>query len=473
MFRSRAFCAFVLVLCFGILFAGCKGPEDVPNDEFVFTEQDVARFRELAQDAEAEATGSGVTATQTTGSGEDVLTPLPTASGGSMDTLQVPDLDLSMVASFDALRTSPTIDGGNIYRVTNEFVNVRSEPKLSAALVERIERGAAVDVMEFVNAGWAKVKTASGKEGFVSKQYIAKLTSAEKLADEKMKFQGLYFVNFAFVNIRKEANQNSEKLGEIPGQTIIRPQSMEGQWAKVSFEGKDGFVSTTYLAPFMPVFNVRQETYQLPIIQYQAGQEGMLTLMKQHVARLKQDGAVFTTLRSFQDLLVNQEQRDARLAPKSIVVAITGITGKNVKEVSAALQDAGITATLFIETKQLGIAGITEKTVSTLIANGYDVESAGHTGDDLRSLTNAQVELELKQSRKMLEQFTHRPIISVAYPQGGANDRVMELAADSGYLFGVTSASDRTFGRSQLLNLPSFVIFPSTTDDEVARLIAQ
>jgi len=177
------------------------------------------------------------------------------------------------------------------------------------------------------------------------------------------------------------------------------------------------------------------------------------------------------TLRDFHDFLLRQEQQDARLQGNRVLLGITGVTASNVREASDALAQNNVPATLFIETRYLGLKGITEKMLLTLSANGFDIESAGHTGDDLRALTNAQVELELKQSRQLLENYTHKRVIAIAYPQGGVNDRVMQLAMEVGYLLGITSAPERTFTRDQLLRLPSFLIFPSMTGDEVMKMV--
>ena len=114
---------------------------------------------------------------------------------------------------------------------------------------------------------------------------------------------------------------------------------------------------------------------------------------------------------------------------------------------------------------------MTQKTVMTLIANGLDIESGGHTGEDLRSQTNAQVDLELRQSRKLLEDYAGRSVMVIGYPQGGVNDRVMKAAADAGYLLGIGIAPDRTFQRDQLLRLPSFLVSPKATDQEVLAMI--
>jgi peptidoglycan/xylan/chitin deacetylase (PgdA/CDA1 family) len=147
------------------------------------------------------------------------------------------------------------------------------------------------------------------------------------------------------------------------------------------------------------------------------------------------------------------------------------VNADNVKQVSDALTTANIPATLFVYTKDVGLNGITEKMLLTLMANGFDVQSAGHTGDDLRALTNAQVGLELKQSREILEQITHKTVYAVLYPQGGTNDRVMQLAAEAGYLFGISNTPDREFTRDEFLRLPSFAIFPTATADDVVRMV--
>lgn len=468
------FSVFLLIACFGLLF-GCKGPGDV-EEEYVFTEQDVARYRELAQQAEESARGA-VTGTGGTTEGTDLTQgERPylegvSGSGTSSPAAGIPVLDLSLLPTYRAIRAGGANVQGNIFRVTNDFLNVRATASAGGANVTRLTRGDLVEVLEFVNAGWAKVKTVSGgKEGFVASQYIARITSDDKLAEEKKKYEGQYYVNFRFVNVRSAPEQGSAKLGEIPSQAIVKPVSIQGAWAKVPFQGKEGYVSTQYLSPFLPRFLVRQERYTLPVLHYRLGQTGVAEAIVAHVAALRQDGYTIWTMRDFHDFLLRQEQQDVRLPAKVAALTLSGLTPQNVRETTDMLTQNGIKATLFLETRFLGLTGITEKTVLTLGANGFDLESAGHTGDDLRALTNAQVELELKQSRQLLEGFTHKRVVAISYPQGGTNDRVMQIAMEAGYLLGVSGTPDRSFTRDQLLRLPSFLIFPSMTADEVMRM---
>lgn len=464
--------AFLLLACFGILFAGCGSD---PVDEFVISEDDAEQFKEMALDAEQDYL-SGTVINVNDGSGDT----LPAGSGSftagsTTHASGSPVIDLSQVGAYNALRATGGNSAGNVYTVTSEFVNLRAKPQQNAENLARVNQGEAVEVLEFTDAAWAKVKVASvGKEGYVSTRMIGKLTTDDKLAEEKAKFDGMFFVNYAFVNVRAEANQKSAKLGEIPGQSIIKPISRDATWTKVLFQGKEGYVSSAYLSPFLPAFIVRQESYTMPILHYKLGQQGLIEAMEQHLARLRRDGAVFQTASSFRDILLRQQgDSSVRLPANSVLIAITGVTPENIRTASDALGRAGVRATFFIETKQLGITGITEKQVLTLLANGHDVQSGMHTGDDLRALTNAQVELELRQSRKLLEDMTRRSVFAAAYPQGGVNDRVMQVAADAGYLFGIGSGAEKTFNRSQLLKLPSLQIFPTMTADEVAATVKQ
>lgn len=455
------FVAFLLVASFGILFVGCKGPEDVAEDQdFVFTQENIDEAHQLAEDASSgTSTGSGTT---------PYLEGL--TESGSTDTAV---LDLSMVSTYNSIRAGEGAQGKNVYRVTNEFLNVRDKTSTTAGNLARLNYGDSVEVLAFPNAGWAQVKTAAGLTGYVSLRYIAKMTSDEHLASEKQAFDGQYYVSYGFVNMRKEPNQSSEKLGEIPGQTIIKPLGIANGWANVSFDGKVGYVAMSYLTPFLPNFIVRQNQYTLPVLHYRltSGQEAeILKALGEHVAALKAAGKTFTTFARFHDQLLEQQRRDIRIGDKDVIVAISGITPENVRALSDALIAANIDATFFIQTRNIGLSGITQKTLLNLMANGFDIQPGTHTGDDLRALTNAQVELELRQSRKIIEDLTNKDVIALAYPAGGSNDRVMELASQAGYLLGLGSGSNKSFTREQLLNIPGIDIFPNMTAEEVVTL---
>lgn len=460
------FTIFFLVVSFGILFAGCtKAEPDKSFDEFTFSDADLQRVQQLAiSSAGATASGasSGTPAVLSVGqgTGTTVLTETVTVT---------PDIEKQRL--YDSVRMGIADQGGNIYRVSNPFLNVRQGTDVSSPQVERLNEGEIITVLDIPSAQWAKVRLPDGKEGYVAFRYIAKVTTEQRLAAEKKQFEGKYFVDFAFLNMRKDPSTQSEKIGELPGQAIVKPLSMNGEWARVTYGGKEGYVSSQYLKPFQPVFLVRQEGYVLPILHYQADDGPSVASLPKHVAALKAAGKKITTLRALYDVVLAQETRDARLNPNTVVLLVDGVSARSIRQVSDVLQGAGVSATLFLETKDIGLSGITEKMVLNLLANGNDLQSGGHTGDDLRSLTDSQLMLELGQSKKLLEDLTKKEVYAVAYPRGGVNDRIMKQAAELGYLFGISQSPDQKFSRSQFLRLPSLLVAGGMFPEDVVKMV--
>lgn len=457
--------AFLLIACFGLLFVtGCSNERSAESaqkmEDDTFTAEDLERLRALSR---PEGESGGTLEGGIEGAPPIVEGMLRTATGAERASV----VDPALRKRYDAIRSSAAAQG-NLYRVTNDFLNVRASPGVNAPSVGRFTQGDMLTGVEFINGTWAKVQMPGGQTGYVAGRYISKLVSEERLKEEQKAFEGLSFVNFAFLNVRAAPDSGSEKIGELPSQAFVRPLAIDRDWARVGFENKEGYVSIQFLSPFRPNFLVRQDRYQLPILHYAVDQEGVLAALPQHLARLRQDGVKVLTVRDLATTVLTQEVRDVRLPPRSAVIAITGLTAENVRAVSEAL--AGVPATLFIQTDTVGIAGISEKMLLTMQANGFDIQSAGHTGDDLRTLTVPQTQLELEQSRTLLEDMTKKTVFAVAYPQGGANDRVLGQAADAGYLFGIGSAPDKNFSREQFLRLPSFTITPGMTGEDVVEL---
>lgn len=458
----RPFVVFLLVASFGILFAGCGGTEtsEIPQSEsFTFTAEDLARMKELMGQQPMIGGGSG--------SDLPYIVPLPEEADPAEE---IPVLDVRTQAKYAAVRSGGSEEGKDTYRVTNQFLNVRSAPKVTAEQTGRLEQGSTADVIEFTDAAWAKIAMSGGTEGYVSSRYISKVITEDQLAAEKKKYEGLYFVDFGFLNVRKAPDGDSDKIGELPGQAFVRPLSMDDVWARIPFAEGNGYVSTQYLTPFLPNFLVRQNAFTMPIVHYRLAEKGVLDRLPQHIASLQKEGYIFTTVRRFAEDLLAQQERDVRIAPKTVIIAISDITSDTIKEVSDVLRVSGIPATLFIRTEEVG-GSISEQNMLTLMANGFDLQSSGHTGDDLRSLTNSQVELELMQSKKLLEDVTKKEVYAIAYPVGGVNDRVAAKASEAGYLLGISASIGTSFKRQDLLQMPNIVVTASTTADEVLAAV--
>ncbi len=470
----RHIIVFLLIASFGILFVGCSKPAPTSDfEEFTFTDTDLQKVQEIVTGSSE----SGTTTLSVASASSVSATTLIESSAASVSGASSTFTDVTVAPNtekqqqYDNLRVSMADQSGNVYRVNNPFLNVRSSMNVSSGQVAALNQGEALVVLEIPNAQWAKVRLMDGKEGYVAMRYIAKLTTEQRLPEEKKQFEGKYFVDFAFVNLRKDASAQSEKISEIPGQTILKPLSINGPWARVAFGGREGYVATEYLKQFQPVFLVRQEDYALPIVQFHVSDQASAGALAKDIEALKAAGKKIVTLKTLYDLVLAQETRDARPSPNTVVLVVTGVNVDTVNAVGNALEQGAVNATLFLTTKNVGLSGITERVILNLMANGNELMPEGHTGDDLRSLTDSQVALELGQSKQLIEEVTKREAYATAYPTGGVNDRVMKIAAEAGYLFGLTQVPEKKFTRGKFLRLPTVYVTGATSADEVVRMV--
>src|SRR3989338_5288672 len=112
---------------------------------------------------------------------------------------------------------------------------------------------------------------------------------------------------------------------------------MDGVWARIPFEGREGYVATQYLSPFLPNYLVRQDTFHLPVVLYPVDEEGVSGALARHIDRFVQEGMHVLTMRDFYDLLLAQEDRDVRVSPRSVIIGITGLNDKNFGAISDVL----------------------------------------------------------------------------------------------------------------------------------------
>ncbi|HLC75903.1 MAG TPA: SH3 domain-containing protein [Candidatus Peribacterales bacterium] len=448
-----------------ILLVSCGAPAD-DGDSFTFTAEDAEQVSQILDRIENEQDVGIVE------EGADV-----SAQGQGSSSQSAPEeevvINVADAHRFDPIRSELSSLEENTYRVTNAFLNVRTSPVVQAGLVESLSKGDLLKVVSFPSAKWAEVLLPDGRHGFVSTAYIAQVVSEDQLETIKKKYEGQYEVNFAFLNVRAEPKPGALKLGELGAHELVKPLSIDGEWAKILFQGKDGFVSSQYLKPYLPKLIVRQERFTIPVLRYRGDETGTSEALVKHLAFLESSGKEVITLREYYELLLRQQESDAMIAGDKVVLLISDVTKETIKDIGDALRASNVTATFFIHSNAVSAEGISPQLVKILVANGNDIGSAGVLGEDLRAMTNQQVLTELAKSRQTLEELTGKEVLSVAYPRGGVNERIVEQAVQAGYLFGVTltPAIGEGFTRSQFLQLPSNIITSATTEQTLGSLV--
>lgn len=146
------------------------------------------------------------------------------------------------------------------------YLNLRKSASTDAAVIERLANGAEVTVYSEEN-GWAKVK-ANGKDGYVSMKYLSPY-NINTTIPEKTTTKYVSVDPGSRLNLRASASTNSAILAMLTNGVEVTVFSETGSWAKVKANGKEGYVSTRYLAATKSVAaDKTQKVVPQPVAKY-------------------------------------------------------------------------------------------------------------------------------------------------------------------------------------------------------------
>ena len=122
----------------------------------------------------------------------------------------------------------------------NTRVNVREKASSKSKLLGKADKGETYDVLGLFG-NWVKIDF-DGKTGFVFRRYV-KLSDEEEAIKGK---KGTIRCN-THVNIRAKATKNSKLLGTAKNGDTFTVQGRSGNWIKIDYKGKTGFVYKKYI----------------------------------------------------------------------------------------------------------------------------------------------------------------------------------------------------------------------------------
>lgn len=149
-------------------------------------------------------------------------------------------------------------------KIVKEDTKLKIVPTINATDIVEIKKGEKVNVSETIN-GWAFVETTTTKGWIRAERLQQEETKQEETAtsedtekqEEQTKQQIVTvtkYVNSTTVNLRKEANTDSEKIMSLALNTAVEVISEENGWSKVKVGDKEGYISSSLLS------DKRQET---------------------------------------------------------------------------------------------------------------------------------------------------------------------------------------------------------------------
>ncbi|MGE7870577.1 cell wall-binding protein EntA [Bacillus paramycoides] len=126
--------------------------------------------------------------------------------------------------------------------VTTDVLNVRENPTTESKVVGKLLNGHKLDVLNTEN-GWSQIKL-DGKDAFVSTEFT----------------KSSYYVTANVLNVRAEANTNSEILGTLKKDDMIETANqVQNEWLQFEYNGKTAYVHVPFLTGTAPVIE-KQET---------------------------------------------------------------------------------------------------------------------------------------------------------------------------------------------------------------------
>ncbi len=128
------------------------------------------------------------------------------------------------------------------------YLNLRASASDTASILKKLDNGSSVTVYSVSN-GWAKVN-ANGKSGYVSSKYLSSKTSSSKPAEQPKTSATTQFVSVnpgSYLNLRASASDNASILTKLDNDSSVTVYSVSNGWAKVTANGKSGYVSSKYL----------------------------------------------------------------------------------------------------------------------------------------------------------------------------------------------------------------------------------
>ena len=125
--------------------------------------------------------------------------------------------------------------------VDTAVVNIRKEPTTDSALLGQTQKGQLLTVVsevEVENVVWYKIELAEKSYGYIREDLIT---------EDISKVNGSGMITASAVNFRKEASTEADSLGKIYEGALITITGVEGDWYKVSYNNKNGYVHSEYV----------------------------------------------------------------------------------------------------------------------------------------------------------------------------------------------------------------------------------
>ncbi|MBZ3763554.1 SH3 domain-containing protein [Bacillus cereus] len=188
------------------------------------------------------------------------------------------------LGAFTTTATAETI-------VTADVLNVREKPTTESKVVEKVKNGQELKVIN-TEDGWSKIEL-NGKEVFVSSEFT----------------KDVYHVTANLLNVRTEANTDSEILGRLKKDDVIEStHQVKDGWLEFEYKGKIAYANVSFLSSTAPTEKKTEEkTNQVAKVQKSVKEKKEVKTQK--VAKAKETTKAQEIVKPKEEVKVKEEPK--------------------------------------------------------------------------------------------------------------------------------------------------------------------
>jgi peptidoglycan/xylan/chitin deacetylase (PgdA/CDA1 family) len=291
-----------------------------------------------------------------------------------------------------------------------------------------------------------------------------------------------YFVNFAFLNIRKDANIQAEIIRTLNQDDQVMAEATDNpEWLKVVLEdGMSGFAAKRYLSPLTKDIATQKGLLYLPILMYHyvsipptgsdEVREGLSVspaVLWTHIKHIQSSG--FETV-TFQDLK-EAKAGTKKLPEKAVILTFDDSYIDHYTNVFSLLKKLNLKGVFYVITDRVGTEGyITWDQLQEMVDAGMEIGSHAKGDLDLRFITETEGFEQIRDSKQILDKRLGIDVISFAYPSGHYASWLFRVLSRSGYHFARTTEYGKYLDiANHPFTLPTLRVKQSTTEADLVK----
>lgn len=157
------------------------------------------------------------------------------------------------------------------------------------------------------------------------------------------------------------------------------------------------------------------------------------------------------------------------LPAKPVVITFDDNNQSQYDLAAPIMEKHGLRGVFYVVTGRIGSPGLlSRENILDLAARGHDMESHTVSHQVLTLLGDAQLDAQLRDSRKALEDLLGSPVLHIAYPGTAHNQRVRDHAKAAGYVTGTIMDPRTITEKDDRMKWPRIMM---TDDTDLQRIL--